>query len=205
MLQRADPIVVCLFHAHDFADSGDRRGELTYQGFTDLLDWVSSQPDVRFVAPSGPFRHIDLSPNRLRVNRSLDQPLFGGWAIIPPFIAARSERNVYLPTDAARKIHRTAKNYTILFYAVCLFLAWLSSLGFGSLLRRRSRRLVSTAMYLSALLIALSLVYAFRDLRLGWRGLTASLVLLGSFTRLASAVALGRTKCNIRMQQSANC
>ena len=65
------PIIVVLFHEYDFKEINEKRGRITYQAFNELLDWVSSQEDVRLLSISQTTqkRH-DLSASRFLVNAS---------------------------------------------------------------------------------------------------------------------------------------
>ena len=42
----AQPIIVVLFHPSDFLEMGRKEGKLSYQGFVELLTWVTSQKDI---------------------------------------------------------------------------------------------------------------------------------------------------------------
>ena len=59
------PLVVVLLHDYDFLDINQEKGELTFQDFTNLINWVSSQEDVRIISFSQAIEIIeDLSADR---------------------------------------------------------------------------------------------------------------------------------------------
>ena len=59
------PLVVVLLHDYDFLDINQEKGELTFQEFTNLINWVSTQKDVRIISFSQAIEIIDdLSADR---------------------------------------------------------------------------------------------------------------------------------------------
>jgi peptidoglycan/xylan/chitin deacetylase (PgdA/CDA1 family) len=46
------PLVVVLLHDYDFLDINPQTGEITFQDFTNLMDWVSAQEDLRILSIS---------------------------------------------------------------------------------------------------------------------------------------------------------
>jgi peptidoglycan/xylan/chitin deacetylase (PgdA/CDA1 family) len=61
----SQPLIVALIHDYDFLDINQEIGELTFQDFTNLMDWVSIQEDVRILSISQASEIIeDLSVDR---------------------------------------------------------------------------------------------------------------------------------------------
>lgn len=59
------PVIVVLFHEYDFQEIDETRGRITYQEFYELLNWLSSQRDVRLLSISQAAQGInDLSAKR---------------------------------------------------------------------------------------------------------------------------------------------
>lgn len=64
------PVIVVLFHAYDFKEIDEMRGSITYQEFSDLLNWLKSQKDVRLLSISQATKVINnLSANRFLINK----------------------------------------------------------------------------------------------------------------------------------------
>lgn len=65
------PVIVVLFHEYDFKEINETRGRITYQEFYGLLNWVTSQEDVRLLSISQATRTIDdLSAKRFLMHAS---------------------------------------------------------------------------------------------------------------------------------------
>jgi hypothetical protein len=65
------PLMVVLIHDYDFLDFNPEKGEVSIQDFTNLIDWVSAQEDVRIISFSQAIEIIkDLGADRaLRAKR----------------------------------------------------------------------------------------------------------------------------------------
>ena len=44
------PVIVVLFHSYDFREVNEKLGNITFQEFSDLLDWLQSRGDVRLLS-----------------------------------------------------------------------------------------------------------------------------------------------------------
>ncbi len=65
------PVIVVLFHEYDFKEINEKRGRISYQEVYALLNWVSSQADVRLLSISQATQVIDnLSAKRFLMNAS---------------------------------------------------------------------------------------------------------------------------------------
>ncbi len=64
------PVIVVLFHAYDFKEIDEKRGSITYQEFSDLLNWLKSQDDVCLLSISQAAKVINnLSASRFLLNK----------------------------------------------------------------------------------------------------------------------------------------
>ena len=64
------PVIPVLFHEYDFKEMNEKRGRLTHQDFSDLLDWLMSQKDVRVLSIRQATAVIrDLSADRFLWNK----------------------------------------------------------------------------------------------------------------------------------------
>ena len=65
------PVIVVLFHEYDFKEINEKRGRITYQEFYELLNWVTSQEDVRLLSIRQATQKLhDLSARRFLMNAS---------------------------------------------------------------------------------------------------------------------------------------
>ena len=69
-IPETQPLIVALFHPHEFVEVNDEDGILSYPEFRKILDWLISQKDIRVMTINQATKIIeDLSPQRLRQYR----------------------------------------------------------------------------------------------------------------------------------------
>jgi peptidoglycan/xylan/chitin deacetylase (PgdA/CDA1 family) len=100
-LQDPAPVIVALFHQYDLLESGAKTAKLDFPGFEKILDWVSSQPDVRVLTVAGAAAAIpDLGARRFWWNRNAVL-----WRFTPPILGSHlpaDGRSLYLTTPIVR-------------------------------------------------------------------------------------------------------
>jgi peptidoglycan/xylan/chitin deacetylase (PgdA/CDA1 family) len=69
-IPEAQPLIVALFHPNEFLEVSNEDGLFSYPEFRGILDWISSQKDIRVITINQAAKIIDdLSPQRLRQYR----------------------------------------------------------------------------------------------------------------------------------------
>ncbi len=70
IISRFENLIVVVFHAYDFEENNRRRGNITFKGFSDLLQWIKSQDNSSILSISQANNIMqDLSVNRFLLNR----------------------------------------------------------------------------------------------------------------------------------------
>jgi peptidoglycan/xylan/chitin deacetylase (PgdA/CDA1 family) len=69
-IPETQPLIVALFHPHEFLEANDEDGILSYAEFRGILDWLVLQKDIQVMTVNQAIKIIeDLSPQRLRQYR----------------------------------------------------------------------------------------------------------------------------------------
>jgi peptidoglycan/xylan/chitin deacetylase (PgdA/CDA1 family) len=63
------PAIVVLFHEYDFKEIDKRRGRITFQEFSALVDWLGNQPDVSILSLRQATRACSFSPSLAHCGR----------------------------------------------------------------------------------------------------------------------------------------
>jgi len=110
------PLLVALLHDYDFLDLNEEIGVLTFQEFSELIDWVSAQGDVNVLSISQASEDIDdLSAERAIRTKQLYYP-----EKIPPLSLGGSILLYQESPSLAMAIAKIAVFYSIFFIIVAL-------------------------------------------------------------------------------------
>lgn len=168
------PVIVVLLHPYDFLEVSEERGSITFPVFSYLVNWVTSQSDVRILSIDQATKTISgLDANRFQLN-----------------IQNCSRIVQYLPSTFRGTECQTQYQYqepsTVqiflkigAFYTIILCL----SIGFafiaGYFIFPRSTTLTHVGTFGSIVLSIIILIYSFYDLQIYWRGLLLSMSSIG--------------------------
>ncbi len=177
------PLIVALFHHYDFTESKDKRGNMSLQSLSDLLDWLALQKDLRFISISQANKVIaDLSAQRfLMVER---------WRSVERFLPSklREKKPVLLYHEASVLLNTRFK--LGIYYGLIALLFAISALSIGLWLFPLSAFLAKVLMYGSILLTVGVIVSAFKNQEVSPKGLIASLSAVGFCIGIASVYLL---------------
>ena len=172
----ARPIIVVLFHSYDFREVNEKRGNTTYQEFPDLITWLKSQGDVRFLAISQAAKVInDLNADRFLLNVSVHSML----NLLPSFL--REGHGSQYVTDATASATLLELRLCVGFFYLAIFtFAAFASFAIGYIVFPKSKFIKNICTYGSTAISIIILIYTFHDLKVYIKGMTVSTGLVGA-------------------------
>ncbi len=178
-IPEVQPIIVVLFHAYDFLEINREQGNLTYQEFVELLDWIKSQKDIHVSSINQITKEIsDLSARRFMKNHNFNLLSL----LIPPFLSklCRVPVGVYLSSNTINNMRIKLWTIVSLFYLSTLLISIAITFYGGFIVFPGSRFMTSISKYGSPVLLFVLSIYALRNLVLTYRGAMVIAVLLGA-------------------------
>jgi len=180
-IQSSDPqpVIVVLFHAYEFFEMGGDRDVFTYQEFSDLLSWITSQKNIHVSSMSELIKENDFDATRFQENREFHTII----QLIPPFLSRSLGlwgvyfSPQYLSTTAEIRIYVIVVSFALL---ILLFSA-IITFFIGIPLFRRFPVLGKFFQYCMPLLLVFLLIYSFKDLSIGYTGFAAMIFILGMY------------------------
>ena len=174
-----DPLIVVLFHEYDFVEINAARGTLAFREFDELLEWVTSQPDVivRSVGDAAE-SHGSASVSRFLSNRALH---YYHNVYAPPFLRRESlgVGKVHLSSTVAHRAKNEWGMLLLLFYVgVFVLSAAITMAVCGYAFRLFGRAPAICRLAIPVLLVVAS-VYALHDLKIYYKGIMSMAALLG--------------------------
>jgi peptidoglycan/xylan/chitin deacetylase (PgdA/CDA1 family) len=113
------PLIVSLFHPHEFLEINDEDGLFSYLEFMEILDWLTSQKNIRVMTIKQATKIIeDLSPQRLGQYRFYSKLA----ALVPWMFTKYFYSRAYLSKNI---IKRLLANLVVLIASVIIILAQL--------------------------------------------------------------------------------
>jgi len=167
------PVIVVLFHAYDFREVNEKRGNTTYQEFSHLMAWLKSQKDVRFLSISQATKVInDLSADRFLLNVSIHALLNQ----LPSFLRER-HGNQYA-TDLA-KMSELWLCVGFFYLTILTFVAF-TSFMVGYIVFPKSKSIRNIGTYGGIAISIIILIYTFHDQQVGIKGMMVSTGIVGA-------------------------
>lgn len=166
----AQPLIVVLFHEYDFREVDEKLGIITYPEFADLLEWLHSGGDVRMLSISEATKVIpNLGAKRFLRNNAIRAVL----DLLPSSMRQR-QKNLY--ADSAMGLWV----FIGVFYLGIASLIGLIIFLLGYVIFPKSPGLTRIGPYGIAAMSVVILIYAFHDLSINMKGMTASAGAVGS-------------------------
>lgn len=161
-----EPIIAVMVHEYDFIEIDPVRGRFSYQDFMGILNWISSQEDVKVLSIKEALEEIDESDVLRYIKNRSYRKVF---QMLPPLIAKPVP--IYFSSKIASYMTIKALIWTICFYLVILVIPMVS-LYMGLCMRHEQCATASKIIRYGGLsfLITVS-VYALHDWAINWRGL----------------------------------
>ncbi len=167
------PVIVVLFHVYDFMEIDRERGNITYQEFSDLLNWLKSQGDVRLLSIIEAATVInDLSVHRFLLNKRIDSVL----RLLPSSLRQKHD-NQY--SESPHVLFRTSLRVGF-FYLAIVALVLFTSFILGYLVFPKSTLITDISIYGSLVVLVIILIYAFHDLQIHYLGMMVIAGLVGA-------------------------
>ncbi len=170
------PVIVVLFHDFEFFENSGNRGEFTYQEFSDLLSWITSQKNIHVSSMSQLIKENDFDATRFQENREFHTII----QLIPPFLSrSLGLGGVYFSSQYLSTAKIRIYGIVVSFALLILLFSAIITFFIGIPLFRRFPVLGKFCQYCIPLLLVFLLIYSFKDLSIGYRGLTATTFTLG--------------------------
>ncbi|MFX0195031.1 MAG: hypothetical protein ACFFCW_02820, partial [Candidatus Hodarchaeota archaeon] len=169
------PVIVVLFHEYDFKEINEKLGSITYQEFSDLLNWLKSQGDVRLLSISQATKVInDLSVNRFLFNKR-NHSLSRLSRLLPSSLQEEESITLYRESHVLPKILLKFGG----FYLTIISFGTVLSLMMGILVFPRSLFIMNIGTFGSIALLVIILIYAFHDQQVFLKGMMVSAGVVG--------------------------
>ena len=173
------PVIVVLFHAFEFVEIGEDRGVFTYQEFSDLLSWITSQKNIHVSSMSQLIKENDFDATWFQENREFHTII----QLIPPFLSRfLGLEGVYFSSQYLSPTKNFRICIIVVSYALLILLfSAIITLFIGVRLFRRFIILGKFSLYCILLLLVFLLIYIFKDLSIGYTGFAAIIFILGMY------------------------
>lgn len=174
-------LIVALFHHYDFKEVDASQGTLALRDLDSLLGWVSEQKDVTVVSMQEAAERFgeDLSVRRFA---AVDK-----WQHLERFLPDRMKEKKPVLYYHEAQVLRSLLWKLVLLYLSLLILSAMCAFGVVTILSLFSPKAIRILTWGAAVVAISTLVYAFRDFRVGRRGLAATAVSLGMFLGVLSS------------------
>ncbi len=162
------PVIVVMFHQYDFIEDNKLKGTITYQGFDDLVGWLSSQKDIKALTLGETAKLGDISLTRYLSSKS-NYYLF---SLIPSFLQkyCNAPNGVYLSSETYVEEKKDILVRIVLFYLGTIIISTLIAFFAGLFVFPKLNILIPVCKYGGIGLLILLTAYAFRDLTLNIKG-----------------------------------
>jgi len=167
------PVIIVMFHQYDFMDvkiKGIDKRIITFSEFNDLLDWLTSQKDVRILSLTQASKVIDdLSSKRFRFVKLYHflEP------VIPHFL--RKNNSVY--PELSPVLGTLAK--TLLLYLFIMLMAIFLAYMMGCSIARKSTNLMKFTTVGNTVITVALFIYILSDMEVHLKGMIIMTVLVG--------------------------
>jgi len=176
-----NPVIVFLMHEFDFLEVDKKHGQVTYQEFDDMLNWLSNQQDIRFMSIGKALERI----SDLSVKRYIDNSYtFYSRVPVPSFI-----KNKIIEKIKKSKLYLSSSNilnfkirfwvYTVIFYVCIIIFSFIPVFFSGLLLFKIQPKAIPLFKYGSPIFMILFLIYTFHDFEIYFKSMVAIMILLG--------------------------
>ena len=157
------PLIVVLFHLYDFVETDEEQGSLSFKEFSDLLNWINSQKDIRLLSISQATEKNDcLDVNRFRLN-NIKLKLFN---LLPTVLHGENSEALYRENAFLIKMLLTV---CVLYIFIAIIASVLSFL-FALWIFPKSRLIMYFCMLGGLLLSLATTIYAFHDFQVTSKG-----------------------------------
>jgi hypothetical protein len=158
----SNPVIVVVFHAYDFREDNEKLGVITFDQFTEMLQWLTRQQDVRVVPMSGV---SDRSSERYLANQHIRRGL--RW--LPRQLHPHNSR-IFFCKEGARNIRHLGMLRLIGFYGGLILVVGAVAFFATGIVFTKWKGLTSLLLWLSGpALLVCSLVWAFHRGHFGGR------------------------------------
>jgi hypothetical protein len=176
-------IIVCVFHEYELFEINKKRGRFTYREFNDLLDWLTSQKDIRVATINEVTSLVDDLNGRRYMNYVFSfKPLWKPLSLLPPFISElyHFPAGAYLPLKNTDTLRIRLWGLVLILNFATLFLCMAISFYGTLILFPRSSIGISICKYGLMTCLALIFLYSVHDMVIGYKGLSTTSAALGA-------------------------
>ncbi len=191
----AQPVIVALFHEYDFIEINKEKGRLTYQEFVDLLNWVTSEDDIKVLSISQAAKVInDLSAGRFLNSR----PYYQLYEMMPTFLDRlyHGPVGIYLSSSESCYFRNKLLAFMLVFYLIIMLASMTIFFFAGYNIFPKSKIITWIARYGGPGLLILITVYILRDFIFSYRRVAAVSVCIGACIGMwSSFLKLRKQRC----------
>lgn len=170
----SDPnlFIVVLFHEYDFKEVNEKYGNVTYQELCDLLEWLTSQQDVRLLSVGQAIKVV----NKLNAGcYLLNKHIYSLNNLLPIFLQKKVNIMVYRETDALLPVFFKV----VIFYFLIITISIAVSFMMGRLVFPRSTFIMKVILSGSIIISVILLLITFHDMEVYLKGMILSTVAVG--------------------------
>jgi len=167
------PVIVVVLHSYDFREINEKHGKIDYQEFSDLLNWLKSEGDVRLLSIGQSTKVI----NELGADRFLLNKRFGSLLDLLPSLLRGEYGNLYL--ESKLSLIKTWCLIGVFYLTIGIFGAF-ASFMVGSLVFPRSVFVMYLVTSGSIVLSVIISIYDFYKLQVGFNSMTVTAGVVGA-------------------------
>lgn len=166
----AAPVIVVMFHPHDFLEVSEQNGKLSLREFQKLLEWIHGQEDVEARTLSEVVADIDMELGLDHYRNYCAARPDKTNHLLPPFLRSGCSDVYFYPSPGAlERIRLSSTIRGVLFYGAVAVAAF----AIGYLVLLEFPLLISVTAYGSSVALLGLVVYVCRDAEFYYPGLSA--------------------------------
>ncbi|KJJ84763.1 polysaccharide deacetylase [Candidatus Omnitrophus magneticus] len=172
-----NPIIVAYFHANSFLNDNPN-GDITFENFERLLDWISAQPDVKIMTMKETINTVqDLSAKRFCKYISY----IHSFSLLPVFIQPSDQFLYRAPGMFWNARVLFWRVLTGIFYFSIMGIFFLAGILLGDGIRERRGLLYFILIKGGFLILICTIVYALKNLSIGFKGAVSIAAVFGGY------------------------
>ena len=178
-IQDPQPIITVLFHSYDFKEVDKTRGMFTLDDFIALIDFISSQKDLRVLSIGNVMERInDFGPRRYSNNNNLNEILYHTPHMLR-VLSYPEKSHIYLTSSVANQYIPWSLSILILFYMGILGASVSISFVIGDFVLHRLHFVHQIYKYVGPIIFIIVSGYTLHNFSVGYYGAIAMVLSLG--------------------------
>jgi peptidoglycan/xylan/chitin deacetylase (PgdA/CDA1 family) len=192
-------VIIVLFHSYEFFETNGDKDKFTYRAFqfSNLLSWITSQKDIHVSSMSQIIKENNFNADRFQKNREY----YSIKQLLPPFLfRSLCFDGVYFPSQyLSPAMEIRICGIVVSFALLTLWTSAIITFLIGISLFRKFPVLEKLSQYCISVLLIFLLIYTFKNLSIGYKGLTA-LRLTAITSTLGMNIGVWRSRLKLKNQ-----